>query len=251
VARLLKRFVERPHRCSYLPDRTASLEYKLLVEVEPQELEAMLERGWRRFGPAYFRPVCAPCGECISLRLPVATFKPSRSQRRAAQKCATLRCEVGPVRVDSERLALYATWHADRERARHWEASPVDLKDYVTQFGFPHPCAREVAYYDDAGADAQGPRLVAVGLCDETPRAWSAIYFFYDPAYAGRSPGVFHLVNLARLAARQGKAHVYLGYRINDCASMRYKASFRPHELLAGRPETDAAPRWERQNGAI
>jgi arginyl-tRNA--protein-N-Asp/Glu arginylyltransferase len=249
VARLLKRLVERPHPCSYLPDRTASLEYKLLVDVEPQELEAMLERGWRRFGAAYFRPVCSPCGECISLRLPVATFQPSRSQRRAAQKCATLRCEVGPVRVDSERLALYAVWHADRERARSWEASPVDLKDYATQFGFPHPCAREVAYYDDTAGIAQGPRLVAVGLCDETPRAWSAIYLFYDPAYAGRSPGVFHLVNLARLAARSGKAHVYLGYRISDCASMRYKASFRPHELLAGRPEADAAPRWERPDG--
>jgi arginyl-tRNA--protein-N-Asp/Glu arginylyltransferase len=245
VALLLKHAFEQPHPCSYLPAETASLEYKLMVDVAPDELEALLERGWRRNGAVYFRPACSPCGECVSLRVPVATFSPSRAQRRAAQKCTMLRCEVGPVRVDDERLALYATWHADRERARGWEPAPVDLEDYVTSFGVPHPCAREVAYYDDAPGSAGGPRLVAVGLCDETPSAWSAIYFFYDPAYAGRSPGVFHVVNLARLAARQGKAHLYLGFRVSGCASMRYKAGFRPHELLAGRPEADEPPRWE------
>ncbi len=216
----------------------------MLVNVGPQELEAMLERGWRRFGPAYFRPACSPCGECVPLRLPAATFQPSRSQRRATLKGATLRCEVGPVRVDDERLALYAAWHAGRERARNWEASPIDSEDYAAQFGFPHPCAREVAYYDDNPPGATGPRLVGVGLCDETPAAWSAIYFFHDPAYARNSPGAFHVINLVRIARQQGKAHVYLGFRIRDCASMRYKAGFRPHELLTGRPGPDEVPRW-------
>lgn len=244
MARVLQHFVERPRSCSYLPDREASLEYKLLVDVGPQDLDAMLERGWRRFGAAYFRPACDPCGECVPLRVPAATFQPSRSQRRAARGCATLRCEVGPVRVDEARLALYAAWHASRERARGWEPSPIDGDDYAAQFGFPHPCAREVAYYDDNPLSASGPRLVGLGLCDETPRALSAIYFFYDPAYSSRSPGVFHVVNLVRLAREQGRAHVYLGFRINDCASMRYKAGFRPHELLAGRPGPDEAPRW-------
>lgn len=245
MARLLQRFVEQPRLCSYLPAETASLEYKLLVDVGPQELEAMLERGWRRFGPAYFRPACSPCGECVSLRLPTATFEPSRSQRRALRRCATLRCEVGPVRLDSERLALYAAWHLARERTRNWEASPLDEEGYANQFAFPHPCAREVAYYEDHPGDGNGPRLVGVGLCDETPHALSALYFFYDPFFAHRSPGVFHVLNLAHLARRQGKAHVYLGFRINDCASMRYKAGFRPHELLAGRPGPSETPCWQ------
>jgi arginyl-tRNA--protein-N-Asp/Glu arginylyltransferase len=52
------------------------------------------------------------------------------------------------------------------------------------------------------------------------------------------------VLNLARLAREEGKAHVYLGFRINDCASMSYKAGFRPHELLAGRPGPDEAPYW-------
>jgi arginine-tRNA-protein transferase len=217
-----------------------------MVDVAPAELEAMLERGWRRFGPAYFRPACAPCGECVSLRIPVASFAPSRNQRRALRNGGALRAAIGPVRVDTERLALYAAWHAGREQTRNWEPSPMDEKEYASQFGFPHPCAREVAYYDDgaSGGKGDGPRLVAVGLCDETPRAWNATYFFYDPAYASYSPGVLHILTLARTARDQGKTHVYLGFRTNGCPSMGYKARFRPHELLAGRPEMDEEPLW-------
>jgi arginyl-tRNA--protein-N-Asp/Glu arginylyltransferase len=244
VARLLKRFVERPRACSYLSDTVASLEYRVMVDVAPAELEAMLERGWRRFGPAYFRPACSPCGECVSLRIPVASFAPSRNQRRALRNGAALRPVVGPVRVDAERLALYAAWHAGREQTRHWEASPMDERDYATQFGFPHPCAREVAYYDDGASTGNRPRLIGVGLCDETARAWNATYFFYDPAYASYSPGVLHILNLARMAGEQGKAHVYLGFRTSGCPSMRYKARFRPHELLADRPAMDEEPLW-------
>lgn len=249
MARLLQQFVESPRPCSYLPRETASLEYKVFVDVSPQEWERLLERGWRRFGAVYFRPRCSPCGECVSLRLNVATFQPSRSQRRALRNGLSLRSEVGPVRVDAERLSLYAAWHASREASRSWEASPVDEEDYESQFAFPHSCAREIAYYDDNAGDGKGPRLVGVGLCDETPNAWSAIYFFFHPDYAHLSPGVFHVVNLARIAAAGDKAFLYLGFRVNDCASMRYKAGFRPHELLAGRPADDEQPIWRRSDG--
>jgi arginine-tRNA-protein transferase len=46
------------------------------------------------------------------------------------------------------------------------------------------------------------------------------------------------------LARERGIPHVYLGYRVLGCASMRYKATFRPHELLLGRPAPDEEPRW-------
>jgi arginyl-tRNA--protein-N-Asp/Glu arginylyltransferase len=242
VAHRLLHTIEAPRPCSYLAPETASLEIQCLVDVSPAETEAMLARGWRRFGLSYFRPACSPCGACVSLRLPVATFAPSRSQRRAAKSCAALRREVGPVRVDRERLALYAAWHAARERDRGWEPMPLAADDYARDFALPQPCARELAYY---AADAPGgPRLVGVGLCAETPAAWSAIYFFYDPAYAGRSPGVAHVLTLVELARARGKAHVYLGYRVSECLSMRYKSGFRPHELLDGRPGPDDEPRW-------
>jgi arginine-tRNA-protein transferase len=237
VARQLQHLVEPPRPCSYLADAAARLEIRVMLDVTPKELDALLERGWRRFGPCYFRPACTPCNECVTLRVPAATFRPSKSQRRAAKACAHLRRVVGRPTVDSARLALYEKWHATREVARGWEANALDPERYALDFAFPHPCVREVAFYD-------GERLVGVGIVDETPRALSAVYFFYDPEYAHLSPGTANVVYLLEEAKRKNLAYVYLGYRVSGCASLRYKSSFAPHELLDGRPAFNERPVW-------
>ncbi|WNG38476.1 arginyltransferase [Archangium violaceum] len=242
MAIILGHSVEPPGPCSYLPDQRSSLEQLVMQGVTAEEYERMLVRGWRRFGPMYFRPACQACMACVSLRIPTETFQPNRSQRRARAACAHFRVEVGPPQVDEQRLSLYRTWHAEREQTREWEASPLGLREYFLQFAFPHPAAREVAYYDDTAEG--GPRLVGLGICDEMPHAWSAVYFFYDPTYARYSPGSANVVFQVELARARGIPHVYLGYRVQDCASLRYKGTFRPHELLEGRPGPDEDPQW-------
>ena len=206
----------------------------------------MLERGHRRFGPDYFRPACSPCGQCISTRIVVAEFKASRSQRRARNRAAHLRIMVGPPQIDTERLELYHKWHAEREGAREWSPSALTFEDYFHQFAFPHPCGRELAYYDDSA----GGKLIAIGICDETPRAWSAVYCFYDPEYHRLSLGTTNVLTMIDIAQAQGKPHVYLGYQVNACASLKYKASFHPQEMLIGRPLDFEQPRWERAHAA-
>jgi len=125
VARLLHHLIEPPHACPYLPDRAAQLEIRVQVEVSASELDAMLSRGWRRFGPVYFRPACASCEECVTLRIDAASFAPTKSQRRAAKNAARLRRVVAPPKSDDVRLALYRKWHAAREEARGWEPSAI------------------------------------------------------------------------------------------------------------------------------
>jgi arginine-tRNA-protein transferase len=242
MAIILGHTVEPPGPCSYLPDQLSSLEQVVMRDVTPEEYERMLVRGWRRFGPLYFRPACRACMQCVSLRIPTDTFQPNRSQRRARAACAHFRVEVGTPQVDEQRLALYRSWHAERERTREWDASPLGLREYFLQFAFPHPSAREVAWYDDTARG--GPRLVGLGICDETPHAWSAVYFFYDPAYARFSLGSANVVFQVELARARGIPHLYLGYRVQGCASLRYKGTFRPHELLEGRPGQEETPRW-------
>ncbi|MCY1076715.1 arginyltransferase [Archangium lansingense] len=242
MANILGHSVEPPSPCSYLPDQLASLEQLVMQDVTAEEYERMLVRGWRRFGPLYFRPACQACNRCISLRIPTDTFQPNRSQRRARAACAHFRVEVGRPRVDEDRLALYRAWHAEREQSREWDAAPIGMREYFLQFAFPHPSAREVAYYDDTAEG--GTKLVGLGICDETPHAWSAVYFFFDPTYARCSPGSANVVFQVELARARGIPHVYLGYRVQECASLRYKGTFRPHELLEGRPAPEEPPRW-------
>jgi len=233
--RLLERVVEKPRPCAYLPDRLASLEVRVMLDVGGEEMDGLLERGWRRFGPVYFRPACASCSECVSLRVVARTFTPSKSQRRAARAARRLRRTVSTPRVDDARLALYAKWHGSRESARGWEPNPQTRDRYALEFAFPHPTAREAAFYDDGA----GGRLVGVGLFDETPRALSAAFFFYDPDYARLSLGAANVLALVEDARASGRPYVYLGYRVEGCASLAYKGSFRPHELLRGSPALD------------
>ncbi len=239
--RLLEKMVEKPHPCAYLPEQSASLEVRVMLDVTADEMDSMLERGWRRFGPIYFRPACASCTECVSLRVVVDRFEPSKSQRRAARACSRLRRVVGPPQVDGERLALYSKWHEGREETRGWQPNGQTAERYSLEFAFPHPCAREAAFYDDDS----GGRLVGIGLFDATPRALSAAFFFHDPAYARLSLGSANILALIEDARGSGRTHVYLGYRVEGCTSLRYKAAFRPHELLRERPDAlDDGPPW-------
>src|SRR5207245_2183036 len=57
----LARYTTPPARCGYLPTEQASLAYRVLVGVTAAQHEALLARGWRRFGCEWFRPVCPAC----------------------------------------------------------------------------------------------------------------------------------------------------------------------------------------------
>ena len=135
-----------------------------MTGVTPAELDELLERGWRRFGPVYFRPVCGGCDECISVRVPVATFNPSLNLRRVRRRAAHIRLEVGEPQVDEERLALYRRWHESREEERGWKPDRIGFESYAMQFCFPHAAAREFSYWD-------GEELIAVGIADQTAHA--------------------------------------------------------------------------------
>ena len=237
MARLISRQVEPERECGYLPAKRASLDTRVMLDVTSNELAELLVRGWRRFGPVYFRPACAACAECVPIRVPVHAFRPNQSQRRAWRGARDLRIEVAVPSVDERRLALYARWHAMREEQRGWAPSPQDARSYALEFAFPHPAAREITYWD-------GDELLGVGLSDETTHAHSAIYFFYEPTARHRSLGTVNVLFQLEHAKARGATHLYLGFRVKDCASMRYKAAFRPHELLVGRPAMHETPRW-------
>ena len=213
-----------------------------MLDVTPAELGELLERGWRRFGASYFRPACASCNQCVSTRIPARGFVPSRSQRRARRLASKLSRVVSAPVVDDERLALYERWHAQREARRGWAESPLDAERYAFDFAFDHPSVREVGFRDPADHN----RLVGLGIVDVVPSALSAVYFFWDPEHAPPSLGVAHIVGLLEDAARLGHEYVYLGYRVDACVSLAYKARYLPQESLEGRPTLDDSPVWRR-----
>lgn len=221
-------FTSPPHECSYLPDRSASLHYEVVADATPTEYLERMTQGWRRFGYQFFRPVCPSCTACRSLRVPVATFRPDRSQRRALSANTDMRLVVGPPGVTAEKLDVYDRFHAFQSDHKGWaDYGPKDAIDYAESFvENPFP-TEEWCYY-------RGDRLVGVGYIDHLPAALSAIYFYYDPAERDRSPGTFNVLSILRRAAELGYPHVYLGFYVEGCRSLEYKGRYRPNEVLAG-----------------
>jgi leucyl-tRNA---protein transferase len=242
MARLLRQLITGPDACHYLQGVAMTTESRVMIDVSPPELEELLALGWRRFGPVYFRPVCAGCSECVSVRVPVESFAPSANMKRVLKRAQGLRVEIGRPVCDELRLSLHARWHASREGARGWEQSELDREAYALQFCFPHPSALEFSYWE-------GERLVAVGITDRTPRSLSAVYCYYDPADEKLSPGTFNVLTCIARAKEEGLSHVYLGYRVDGCASLRYKGRFVPQQRLVGRPEEGERPQWRGSDG--
>jgi leucyl-tRNA---protein transferase len=241
MARLVHSSIEQPRPCPYLTGPMASLEHRVLLDVSPDEADDLFDRGWRHFGPSWFRPVCQSCQACVSTRIGVQSFEPSTSQRRAGRRAVGLRVEVGEPHIDDARISLFHTWHSNRVDMRGWEPAIFDEKDYFMQFAFPTAIAREVAYYDDT----DGGRLVMIAVCDETPKAWNAVFCFYDPGLVRASPGIANILTLIEVARRGGQAYVHLGYRVSGCPSLRYKAAFHPQEVLLRLPDEGEPPAWQ------
>ena len=234
----LAHFTPPPSRCGYLPTERASLAYRVLVDVTAAQHDALLSRGWRRFGCAWFRPVCPACTACRSLRIPLATFMPSRSQRRTLRGNATIEVIVQPPTITRAHLQLYNAYHADMHQRRGWPWHPTDPVTYFqTYLSGDWAFAREFLYYERN-------RLVGVGLADVTPASLSSVYFFHDPAWRPRAPGVFSILQQLAYAQRHGLQYHYLGYWIAACPSMAYKAQYRPHEILLQYPPDDVEPAW-------
>lgn len=220
------RILDEPHPCPYLPGRTARLEHDLAFRLTPSEYAARLEAGHRRFGFDVFRPRCPSCSACRSLRVDVARFRPDRSQRRClARNGGDVRLEIGAPSATREILALSNRFHAARSREKGWPAHDRGVASHRSSFvDGPFP-AREWRY-------SLEDELVGVGYVDDLPIGLSAIYFLHEPRLRGRSLGTYNVLSILAEAARRGLPHVYLGYHVEGCESLEYKARFRPNETL-------------------
>jgi arginine-tRNA-protein transferase len=207
--------------CPYLDGRLARHQTLLATDCPPGLYTGLMDLNFRRLGPLVYRPACDGCAECRQLRVPVATFEPSRSQRRCIERNRDLEITTGPPHLTDEKLALYERYLRERHDGQ-MAGSREELEGFLYVSGIE---TLEVCYRSEG-------RLVAVGIADAEPRALSAVYCYFDPGLSARGLGVFNVLWLLREARRRGVAHVYLGYYVAGARTMEYKAGYRPCEVL-------------------
>lgn len=224
VHRQLPLYQTPPHDCGYLPGLIAS---NVFVDPDaamgPATYGSLLSQGFRRSGAHIYRPWCDNCHACVPARIPVAAFRPDRSQRRALLASRDLEIRALPARFDPEHYALYQAYTRQRhEGGEMANASAADYRDFLIA---PWCDTRFVEFRLDG-------RPVAVAVTDVVPDGLSAVYTFFDPALSRRSLGVLAILTQIEMARAEGRTWLYLGYWIGACRKMRYKEQYRPLELL-------------------
>lgn len=185
----------------------------------------LLPLGFRRSGGVFYMNKCSTCQECISIRVELAQFKPSKSQRRTLRLNKDIevvvrhfseRGEAEP----QEKFDLFRKYmlgkHDNHESAEYQEF-------YSLHHGYPF--TSELYYYT-------GRRLVAVSIIDEARDALSSNYFYYDPDLLDRRLGIFSIMKEIEYAQARGKTFYYLGFYIENCQKMSYKKYIRPNQIL-------------------
>lgn len=219
----LKVYTTYPHSCSYLEEQEATT---LFVDPRQQMDKTLYSNlsllGFRRSGNHVYRPHCTHCDACIPARIPVASFKAKRGQRRSLGRNSDLRVVCSEDIRDDEAFKLYRRYI--EQRHSDGDMYPPDREQYESFLNNAWNCTNYFRFY-------QHDTLLAVAVVDELVDGLSAIYTFFDPEEKKRGLGSFAILWQIEKTRELGLEYLYLGYWIRDCQKMAYKAEFRPLEL--------------------
>ena len=198
-------------------------ETRILPYASPALMDRLWAEGWRHFGQEFFRyslSIGDDGGLQIiqPLRMEIAAFRPSKSQRRVWHKNADAELRIAPAAVDAEREAMFL-----RHRERFVSNIPDSLRTFIPdEDPASVPCDCLSVEVRIAG------RLIAVSYFDAGATSVSSVYAMFEPDEAWRSPGTLTFLAEIDWAAREGKRWLYPGYATVQPSHYDYKKSFRP-----------------------
>ncbi len=209
-----------PVDCPYLDGLSFVQEYFFAVDLTDVEYGRLLAEGWRRFGRFFFRPRCPGCRKCIPIRIDAHALRSTRSQKRVLKRGESVRLEIKEPEYTDE------AWRVYSEHARGQFGTTPDREDFQRNFFDSAVPALQCEYRLEGREE-----LIALGFVDIANDALSSVYFAFDPRYAAYSLGVLSVFREAALADVNGRRWYYMGYWVEGCTRMDYKARFGPHQL--------------------
>ncbi|MDV7141858.1 arginyltransferase [Tropicimonas sp. TH_r6] len=228
-------YVTAPQPCPYLEGR---MERKLFTALQGEHAEVLNDtlskQGFRRSQNVLYRPSCADCTACLSARIRVDDFTPSRNQRRVLKRNSALRREATSPWATDEQYTLFRRYldsrHADGGMA------DMDVFEFAAMIEETPIRTRMVEYREKGLEQCDGPDsdLAAVCLTDVLDDGLSMVYSFYEPTLTKRSPGTHIILDHVEIARAAGLPYVYLGYWVPGSRKMGYKASFDALEIFKG-----------------
>lgn len=197
--------------------------------------DSLSKQGFRRSQNVLYRPSCAECAACMSARINVANFSPSRNQRRVANRAANLTRRATAPWATEEQYDLFRAY-LDGRHATGGMAD-MDMFEFAAMVEETPIRSRLIEYTDPEG-------LRAVGLTDILDDGLSMVYSFFDPDSTRLSLGTYIILDHIAIARELNLPYVYLGYWVPGSPKMGYKSKFKGLEVYrneAWQPLSDPA----------
>lgn len=235
-------YLTAPSPCPYLQGQQERKIFTHLVGSQARDLHAMLSiGGFRRSQNIAYRPACEGCQACVSVRVRVDDFKPTKSMRRIIERNRDIRSFESDNQVSSEQYAVFR----DYLDARHEDGGMAQMSvlDYAMMIEDSHIDTHIVSYRERQPGDLEGDYssagngpLLGLSLTDELSDGFSMVYSFFDPSPSleKRSLGTYMILDHIERARKAGLPYLYLGYFVEGSQKMAYKARFQPQEHLTG-----------------
>jgi len=217
----LQFYVTSGYSCGYLPNKLAQS-----LIASPQHLidahiySGLIQQGFRRSGKFAYRPHCETCRECVPVRVSVADFTPSRSQKRAFKQHQNLTITILPIDFHEEHYQLYAAYQIARHTNSESENDEKPEQDDVEQYkNFLCQTNVESVMVEFR----ENEKLKMVSVIDIVLDGISAVYTFYDTSDSRASFGTYNVLWQIEWAKTLHIPYLYLGYWIKESKKMAYK----------------------------
>jgi len=231
LSRFPRFFVTSPSPCPYLPGRQ---ERKIFTELTGQhagELNDALGRiGFRRSQSVAYRPSCAGCTACVSVRVVADQFRANATQRKLLKRHGDLEVTACKPWATEEQFELLHRYLKTRHPGGGMAAmDESDYADMVEQ----SPVSSYVIEYREPSVNGERGRLIGACITDQQADGLSMIYSFFE-ADSETRPGLGNFIIMDHiLRARSASLpYVYLGYWVKGSERMAYKTRYRPIEVL-------------------
>lgn len=158
-------FVTSPSPCPYLPGRQERKVFTELNGPNATELNDALGRiGFRRSQSVAYRPSCAGCSACVSVRVVTGAFEPNATQRRLLRRHDDIEIIACRPWATDEQFALLRRYLA----ARHpgGGMAGMDESDYADMVE-QSPVMSSIVEYREPSAHGGRGRLVGACLTDQ------------------------------------------------------------------------------------
>ena len=232
LSRFPRFFVTSPSPCPYLPGKQERKIFTELSGPHAGELNDALGRiGFRRSQSVAYRPSCAGCTACVSVRVVAGEFKPNASQRKLLKRHSDLEVTATKPWATEEQFDLLHKYLAARHPGGGMAA--MDEGDYADMVEQSPVTSFVVEYREPMTASGHRGRLVGACITDQQADGLSMIYSFFLADDESR-PGLGNYIIMDHiLRARAARLpYVYLGYWVKGSERMAYKTRYQPLEVL-------------------